>query len=403
MSVKVPKVRLNKRGNVYWYSFFYKGIRYRGTTKTGDEKQALAYGEQQLAALVREEATDAIENRAGTLPSSVVFNHYREKLQLMGRTEGTLANYKRYAEKFKEFFKDKPLSHLTRFSVEGWRDWLLNQPVKCHGWEKSNGTYSKKLVSEHLAWLGTIFNYYGLESPLNKVEFPKKSQAEIVEELQFYNRDEMKALFETTKKLYDEEEAKTPIVETEEDGTPIYEDNLFGEWKEFYLWFRLMAWTGIRLGEMQGIRFKDVDQRRQMILVYSQKTKKRRGLGLLSEDQLGSWNVVDILQELAYVFYRRIGYGQDAKTKREWMGKHSEKVLYTRYANWFYKTLARVCKVAKVPFKGVHAIRHTFASEWLGKWDIAALAKWLGHKNIQITYDTYGHLINQRVPKLWTE
>ena len=41
-----------------------------------------------------------------------------------------------------------------------------------------------------------------------------------------------------------------------------------------------------------------------------------------------------------------------------------------------------------------HSLRHLFASVMLGQGvDITEIAKWLGHKNINETYRTYGHLL----------
>lgn len=41
-----------------------------------------------------------------------------------------------------------------------------------------------------------------------------------------------------------------------------------------------------------------------------------------------------------------------------------------------------------------HALRHYAASAWIKqKVDLKRLTSWLGHSSVQITLDTYGHLI----------
>ena len=43
---------------------------------------------------------------------------------------------------------------------------------------------------------------------------------------------------------------------------------------------------------------------------------------------------------------------------------------------------------------GFHALRHAAASNWIAaKIDLKRLQTWIGHSSIQITLDTYGHLI----------
>lgn len=43
---------------------------------------------------------------------------------------------------------------------------------------------------------------------------------------------------------------------------------------------------------------------------------------------------------------------------------------------------------------GFHALRHYAASFWISeKVDLKRLTTWLGHSSVQITLDTYGHLI----------
>jgi integrase len=67
--------------------------------------------------------------------------------------------------------------------------------------------------------------------------------------------------------------------------------------------------------------------------------------------------------------------------------------LYVQYPTWFYKTLRRACKHAEVDFRGVHALRHAFATMALRKHSVKKVAEWLGHNDIYLTYATYGHLV----------
>ena len=46
---------------------------------------------------------------------------------------------------------------------------------------------------------------------------------------------------------------------------------------------------------------------------------------------------------------------------------------------------------------GLHALRHAAASGWIAqKIDLKRLQTWMGHSSIQITLDTYGHMIEDK-------
>ena len=46
------------------------------------------------------------------------------------------------------------------------------------------------------------------------------------------------------------------------------------------------------------------------------------------------------------------------------------------------------------PRYGLHSLRHAAASAWINQGvDLKRLQVWIGHATIQLTIDTYGHLI----------
>ena len=58
------------------------------------------------------------------------------------------------------------------------------------------------------------------------------------------------------------------------------------------------------------------------------------------------------------------------------------------------KSYERICKLAGIPnCKGVHTLRHTFASRLFSKGaDIKVISEVLGHTDTGFTYNTYIHL-----------
>jgi integrase len=190
--------------------------------------------------------------------------------------------------------------------------------------------------------------------------------------------------------------------------------NTDGHKNQFFWWLILISHTGIRLGEAQSLRFKDIIDEEICAYFTSAKTKERRKLNLIS---LGN------IKEMAEEEYNESGVEHKVSIyvsiKNPWFAlmrlkliaeneyKRRDKTitdtlpLYVRYRDWFYNNLESVCERAKVKFLGCHALRHSFASYALLRmgWKIEYLAKWLGHQDISTTYRIYGHLIADPSPQ----
>ena len=71
---------------------------------------------------------------------------------------------------------------------------------------------------------------------------------------------------------------------------------------------------------------------------------------------------------------------------------NKDDVISTKQVNNFFR---RVVAKAGLPMRGQHALRHTFATRCIEAGvSVEVLRKWLGHKNIHITLDTYADVFN---------
>ena len=60
-------------------------------------------------------------------------------------------------------------------------------------------------------------------------------------------------------------------------------------------------------------------------------------------------------------------------------------------------TLDYILKKANINHKGLHVLRHTFASMLFKKGvDIKTVSELLGHEEVRVTYNTYIHLIQEQ-------
>lgn len=138
--------------------------------------------------------------------------------------------------------------------------------------------------------------------------------------------------------------------------------------------------TGLRAGELAGLRWEDVDLDRRLITV-------QRSFG--GPTKAGDLRHVPILDALLPVL-------------REWRLATPGPITFPSQAGSmlepcsrvFQETLRRVLAAAGFPkgYLTFHSLRHSFASHWMMKGgDLYRLQKVLGHKSAQMTL-RYSHL-----------
>lgn len=171
-----------------------------------------------------------------------------------------------------------------------------------------------------------------------------------------------------------------------------HDDRLFAAW-------RLVAMTGMRRGEVLGLRWKDVDLERgrlsitqTLVLIDNKpqvstpKTESgRRSIALDGE------TVSALKAHRAAMAQERLALG---------LGLTADDLLFTSvdgtplHPDWFGRTFVRLAKAAGLPVIRLHDLRHTFATLALDAgvkvWDVSDI---LGHANISITLDLYRHAV----------
>lgn len=157
--------------------------------------------------------------------------------------------------------------------------------------------------------------------------------------------------------------------------------------------------TGIRIGELCALQWKDIDLDRgvvmirrnlQRIRVYGEekkegdrKTKKTR-ICMQMPKTMNSVRMIPLADGLVEVLGRHVKdperYLVPGK-KKEWA---EVRTLQYRFA--------AILKKCQIPPFHFHMLRHAFASNCVGQGcDIKSLSEVLGHSNVQITMNTYVH------------
>jgi integrase len=152
--------------------------------------------------------------------------------------------------------------------------------------------------------------------------------------------------------------------------------------------------TGMRLGELLGLQWGDIDFHGRFIEV-----RRNRVVGRTTTPKNGKMRRVDMSTQLAEAL-RILLIARKVETLQKDWGQMPQWVFCNEKGNpldgdnlrhrVFYKVLEKA-KLRRVRF---HDLRHTFASLLIQNAESLAYIKdQLGHSSIQVTVDTYGHLI----------
>lgn len=160
--------------------------------------------------------------------------------------------------------------------------------------------------------------------------------------------------------------------------------------------------TGMREGEIIGLRWNDIDFKNNQINVrqqakYEPKQEVKVVLGPLKTGS--SYRLIPLEKKLAEVL--KAHKAQQAKEKLA-LGEAYQKTNLVfavadggiinpkNLSHWFEKIMAKT----SIPRRTFHQLRHTFASVAISKGlSIKTVSTILGHKKVDITLDTYGHLL----------
>ncbi len=166
----------------------------------------------------------------------------------------------------------------------------------------------------------------------------------------------------------------------------------------------LLLNTGMRVGELAALSWKDVDYDRKIIRIsktvstimnrnrFESDNKK---VNVITTTKTKKSNRVIPMNETALFVLKEL-----EKRQKE-MGIKSDYVIAAKEGNPMLvrvleQTFSRICEENFIEYKGVHALRHTFGSVLVKKGvDIKVISEMLGHSTVQFTYDRYIHVINE--------
>ena len=160
-----------------------------------------------------------------------------------------------------------------------------------------------------------------------------------------------------------------------------------------------MITTGLRKGEILGLEWKNIDlDNGELSIVQSAKYSRKRGMYLGVPKTDTSVRKVRVPKEVVEML-RQYKAEQDEYILNMGSAWEYNDLLFTQYDGKLmsiqtpYEWLKGFCEKHNLPFKGIHASRHSFASEMIAdKMDIVKVSRTLGHSMPSTTVNApYGH------------
>ena len=275
--------------------------------------------------------------------------------------ETTLESYRSLTNnQVKRFIGDKQLSSLTTADIQKFYNKIKKQgrvkPKRDGSHELSDSVVRGVHMMLHEALDTAVRERLIAKNPTNGTTIPKNNYAE----KQILGDEQLDAFMEEIKKE-----------------------------EYWYDFFYVEVMTGLRRGEICGLKWSDIDFDANKLRVQRSVSKKKGGGIVIGETKTstGTRNII-MPPSVSEILLKR---KQTAIT--EWVFPaflNPEQPIHPEAA---YRKLKVLLKHAELPLIRFHDLRHTFATHAMkGGVDAKTLSGILGHTNASFTLDTYTHV-----------
>ncbi len=260
----------------------------------------------------------------------------------------------------KRFIGDKQLAYLTTNDIQKFYNKIKKEGrVRCHpihGYALSDNMVRKVHLMLHEALDTAVSERLIVKNPTNGTTIPKKSYAE----KQVLNDSQLDIFMEAIKQ------------------EPYWYDLFYVE-----------VMTGLRRGEICGLKWSDINfSANTMSVMRSVSKKKGGGVSIGDTKTEAGYRKIIMPPSVAQLLSAK-----KADAVNEWVFPHYMNPSEPLHPSTAYKKLKTILKNAELPLISFHSLRHTFATHAThGGVDAKTLAGILGHTDASFTLDTYTHV-----------
>lgn len=329
----------DKHGRTRYYSAFYY-TDYTGTRRKKKREGFLTCSE----AKEFEKNFKDQHNGSSTIVFKNLVENYLADCRQRQKPTTLLSKTNRIDRYILPYFSDLPVSEITTLHIRKWQNEILSKGYK-------PGT-NRMIHAGLSAILNFAVKYYGLrENPASKAGCIGTLKQ--IRKINFYTLDEFKKFLSCVSDKYQ-------------------------------LPFKLLFFSGLRIGEMLALTVKDIDITEETLTVNKSYSTE---LNIIQTPKTTKSNRIITLPTFL------ISEIQDYINTRFYIPQPNERLFF-----WLYKTTLatenrNAAKLAGLPHIRLHDFRHSHAS-LLIELDFSplAIAERLGHESVKTTLETYSHL-----------
>lgn len=245
----------------------------------------------------------------------------------------------------------------------------------------TGGGLSQKTQKHYVTFISDVLSYArtcGLitDNPCTKVKTVKTGEKE--------------------KEIYSLEELKTLL-------------NLINEKADLQhrVMFNLLAYCGMRRGELMGLEFKDIDFENNTLEIVRTSNYQNGDTGIYTSTPKTKSSIRELYLQPDLVKLIKEWQHEQQKTAEKCgdLWAYSDRL----FINWCgepmrpyypYKWLKDFCEKEHVPFKGLHSFRHTVATQSIVNGaDVSTVSAILGHSTVSTTLNIYTHAVRKAKAK----
>lgn len=171
---------------------------------------------------------------------------------------------------------------------------------------------------------------------------------------------------------------------------------------DYKLFFNLLAYSGMRRGEVLGLEYKDINFDTS-VLTIKRTSNYRSGVGLYTDTPKtkSSYRSLVIQSKLIEIIKQLRDEQREQANKCGELWCDTDRLFIAwngkpMHPNTPYTWLKRFCKLEEIPFKGLHSFRHFVATQALTSGvDVKSVSAMLGHSQTSTTLNVYAHAVQE--------
>ena len=275
--------------------------------------------------------------------------------------ENTIKGYRSQIDhQIKPFIGHKQLASLTTADIQKFYNKIKKEgrvhPHPIHGHVLSDSMVRKIHMMLHEAMEVAVRERYIVRNPTDDTTIPKKTTTE--------------------KQVLDDSQLNRFLEAIQ--GEPYWHD-----------FFYVEVMTGLRRGEICGIKWSDIDFNEGTLCIKrSVSTKEGGGVSIGETKTDAGVRTIIMPPSVATLLWKK-----RSDAINEWVFPHYTNPSDPLHPSSAYKKLKTLLKRLELPLLRFHDLRHTFATQATdGGVDPKTLAGILGHTDASFTLDTYTHV-----------